>query len=222
MLLLLDYFGTIVFALSGALAAGRKDMDFFGALVLATATAIGGGTIRDLLLDAPVFWMTQTIYLLLILSTCFLAYFFMRSINRIRRKYIEIADAIGLAAFTVIGCYKTIQFGFPPSIAVVMGIMTGVAGGVIRDVLCNEVPLVLSSRHLYATACLFGALCFVGVYTHVDIQWALLLGGLVTLSLRIAAIQWGLKIPSFPKHVELPEEPITKTSKKTKSKTKGR
>ncbi len=218
MLLWLDYFGTIVFALSGALAAGRKDMDFFGALVLATATAIGGGTIRDLLLDAPVFWMEKTIYLMVILATCFLSYFFMRSISRIRRKYIEIADAVGLATFTMIGCYKTLLFGFDAEIAIVMGIMTGVAGGVIRDVLCNEVPLVLSSRHLYATACLFGALCFVTVYTYTGAQWALLLGGIVTLSLRIAAIEWGLKIPSFPKHVDIPEEKPKTAAKKGRRK----
>lgn len=197
-LLLLDYFGTIVFALSGALVAGRNDMDLFGAFTLATAAAIGGGTVRDLLLDVTPFWMVDVTYIYLIFIICFVAFTLTHWINRIPRKSVDIADAIGLAAFTVIGTVKTFEAGFALPVCVIMGIMTGVAGGAFRDILSNQVPLVLKERGFYATASFFGGLILVLTTPYIGLVYASILGGSVTLLLRLAAIQWRLSLPSFP------------------------
>lgn len=199
MIVYLDYFGTAVFALSGVLVAGRLNMDFFGAIVLAIVAAVGGGTLRDLILGTPPVWTKDMVYIYVILATCFASYFYINSRQRIRMKAVEIADAVGLAVFTAIGAQKTIEFGFGDEIAVVMGVMTAVAGGMIRDTLANQVPVVLLGRQFYATACLFGALVFVWVLPHTSTEAAIWLSFIVTLSLRLAAIKWNLSIPLFPK-----------------------
>ncbi|MCC5858541.1 MAG: trimeric intracellular cation channel family protein [Ectothiorhodospiraceae bacterium] len=196
----LDLFGTMVFAVSGALAAGRKNLDLFGVLVLAVVTAIGGGTVRDLTLGAtPVFWITDPVYLWVAATAGFVTLYLARH-DFLQRRFLPVADALGLATFCVIGAERALAFGMAPAIAVLMGVMTGVVGGMLRDVLCGEVPLVLR-RELYATAALLGA----GVMVVLSLllpgtalaTWA---GLLSALALRLAAIRWNLSLPVFIHH----------------------
>jgi uncharacterized membrane protein YeiH len=159
-LYLLDLFGVAVFAVSGALAAGRKSMDLFGAVVIAVITAIGGGTVRDVLLDErPIFWIEDPTYLLVSVAAAAATLAYVRFL-RPPRVSLLVADAFGLAVFTFIGARTAYEAGVPIPIVVLMGTITGVAGGVIRDVLCTEVPLILR-REIYATAAIAGAVVFV-------------------------------------------------------------
>ncbi|MFQ5571453.1 MAG: trimeric intracellular cation channel family protein [Rhodothermales bacterium] len=193
----LDLLGVAVFAISGALVAGRKSMDLLGVVIIAVVTAIGGGTIRDVLLDrSPIFWVENTAYLLVIIG----AAAFTTLYTRYRKppfKALLIADAFGLALFTVSGAQIAEQAGLPWLSIMLMGAITGSAGGVIRDVLCVEIPLILR-RDIYATAALAGG----GVYVLLQ-AWnvgdlaAALIGMTVVVGLRFAAIIWGLHLPAF-------------------------
>jgi uncharacterized membrane protein YeiH len=191
----LDLFGSAVFAISGALVAGRKSMDLFGVCVLALVTAVGGGTLRDLLLgDIPVFWIKDHNYVYVALLAALGAFFFVRFIQK-RNKALLLADALGLSVFTVIGADKALAMGGEALIAVIMGVMTGVVGGMIRDVLSDEIPLILRAE-IYATAAMAGACVFVilrGI--SVDHATAASVAIPLTLFLRLAAIRWKLSLP---------------------------
>ncbi|MBD3611938.1 MAG: TRIC cation channel family protein, partial [Hydrogenovibrio crunogenus] len=146
----LDLLGTVVFAMTGLLAASRKQLDLFGAIVIAMVTAVGGGTLRDLILDQPVFWVEHNIYIyVVVFSTLFL--FFYARIKEIPVKLLLSLDALGLAVFSVIGAQKAMALGLSDPIIIMTGVMTGVVGGVIRDVLMGEVPLIFR-KEIYATA----------------------------------------------------------------------
>jgi uncharacterized membrane protein YeiH len=154
LLYFLDLFGIVVFAITGSLAAGRKRMDLLGVIVLAIVTAVGGGTIRDILLGVtPVFWVSAPIYILMALVTG-IVFFILVRFYKTPEKILSIADAFGLAVFTVLGTQKALALGTHIGIAILMGVMTGVVGGVIRDMLSGEIPLILKKRfmplHLYA------------------------------------------------------------------------
>lgn len=197
MLYILDIFGTGVFAVTGALAAGRKRLDLFGVLVLAIATAIGGGTIRDMALGAtPVFWITDSNYVPVASGCALLTVVWLR-FAPFPSRLLPIGDAVGLATFTIIGAAKALSMGVAPMMAVLLGVMTGVAGGMIRDVLCGEVPMVLR-REIYATASIIGGAVFVlathALSYHPISTW---LGIGATLSLRLAAIRFNLSLPVF-------------------------
>lgn len=161
MLQALDYFGVFVFAVSGALMAVRKDMDIFGMLVLALMPAVGGGTLRDLLLDLPIFWMEDTAYLLLTLIAVVFTYFGQRYVSQ-RAHALAWADALGLAVFCVLGTAKAVDSGVDVPVAIALGVITAVAGGIIRDVVANELPYILQ-REIYATAALIGCLAYLGL-----------------------------------------------------------
>lgn len=194
----LDLFGTAVFAVSGALAAGRKQMDFFGAAVLAVVTAVGGGTFRDLVLGrTPVFWVGDAAYIVLAVGAG-IAAFFVARYARYLRGLLAVADAVGLATFTVIGTRIAMDEGATPVIAVMMGIMTGVLGGMVRDLLAGEIPLVLR-REIYATASLIGALVYVVLATNWGHSPIIVVSAaLVTLGIRLVALRWHLTLPRFP------------------------
>ncbi|KPJ97236.1 MAG: hypothetical protein AMJ60_12225 [Desulfobacterales bacterium SG8_35] len=193
----LDLFGVAVFAVSGSLAAGRKRMDIFGVIVLGLVTALGGGTLRDTLLDSgPVFWVDDPVYLLAGVAASLLTFIAVRVIS-IPWRGLLISDAFGLALFMAIGTAKALAITNAASVAIIMGVMTGVAGGMIRDVLSAEVPLILR-KEIYATAALCGSLAYVimnGMGLP-DIP-CLVLSAAVTLSIRLAAIQWGFSLPVF-------------------------
>ncbi|MCT7654848.1 TRIC cation channel family protein [Oceanimonas sp. NS1] len=193
-----DLFGTAVFAFSGVLVAGRLRMDGFGVIVLAAVTAIGGGTIRDLIIGAEqVFWVANTVYLWVILGTALLGLYLVHLPRRLPWYMLPLADAFGLAIFTVIGADKALSHGTSGMVAVVMGVITGVAGGMIRDVLAREVPMVLQ-REIYATACILGGMLYTGsLALGLPVLLATGLGMLGTFVLRVAAIRWHLSLPAF-------------------------
>ena len=198
----LDLFGTAVFAVSGALAAGRKDLDLFGVLVLAAVTAIGGGTVRDLTLGAaPVFWVADPVYLWVAAGAGLVTVYLARH-DFLHRGFLAIADALGLATFSVIGAERALSHGTGPGIAVLMGVLTGVVGGMLRDVLSGEIPLVLR-REIYATAALLGAVVMVALSAVLPgtaiPAWT---GLTAALALRLAAIRWNLSLPVFRHRAE--------------------
>jgi uncharacterized membrane protein YeiH len=195
---LLDLIGIGVFAVSGALAAGRKRLDLLGVFVLASVTAIGGGTVRDLLLDRqPLFWLTDGTYLGVIVVAVTITFAYVQY-RRPPLASLLVADALGLALFGVAGAQIAESAGLPAVAVVVLGTMTGVGGGVIRDVLSAEVPFVLRRGNLYASAVILGitlylALESVGVVRHT----ASLVGMAVTAAIRLAAIRWEVSLPVF-------------------------
>ncbi|XQW84612.1 trimeric intracellular cation channel family protein [Thalassotalea piscium] len=193
----LDLFGVIVFAFSGALMAGRYQLDPFGVVVLSAVTAIGGGTIRDVILDTQVFWLKNPLYLYVILITAVLTILLIRCPKRIPKRFLLIADAFGLALFAVLGTQKAMALGAPISVAIVMGTITGVAGGMIRDVLCNVIPMILR-QEIYATAAILGGSMYAFFnYLGWSDNIATIFAILGALKLRLAAIYWNVSLPAF-------------------------
>jgi uncharacterized membrane protein YeiH len=193
----LDLFGVIVFAFSGALMAGRYKLDPFGVVVLSAVTAIGGGTLRDLILQTPVFWVESPIYLYVIMATALLTIIFIRCPKRIPKRFLLVSDAFGLALFAVLGTEKALSLDAAIPVAIVMGMMTGVAGGMLRDVLCNVIPMILR-QEIYATAAILGGSLFTlflhfGLPEHISIIGAIM----GALALRLAAIYWQVTLPAF-------------------------
>ena len=193
----LDLGGTAVFAITGALAAGRKRMDIFGVVVLGCVTALGGGTLRDVILGSrPVFWIADTTYLA-VATIVAIGIFLLARRWKLPTMVLMYADAVGLAVFTVIGFQKGIHATHMYSIAIVMGVTTGVVGGIIRDVLSGEIPLIFR-REIYASASLCGA-TLLALLTHVQLPspFAVSASVLTTLVIRIAALHWNLALPLF-------------------------
>ncbi|EGR3113954.1 TRIC cation channel family protein [Vibrio parahaemolyticus] len=198
LLYMIDLFGTAIFAVSGVLLAGRLKMDPFGVIVLGSVTAIGGGTIRDMALGAtPVFWITDTTYLWVIFITCLLTMILVRRPKRLAWWVLPVCDAIGLAVFVGIGVEKALAYNASGMVAVIMGVITGCGGGIIRDILAREVPMVLRSE-VYATACIIGGIFHtMAVSMGYDHSTALLAGVISTLVIRLGAIRWHLSLPTF-------------------------
>lgn len=197
LLLWLDLAGVAVFAISGALSAGHKSLDLLGVLVIATVTAIGGGTLRDLLLGRTVFWIAQPDFLI----TIFIAALVTVVYTRYRRppdKALLVADALGLALFGISGTRIAELSGYGGLIAVIMGTITGAFGGVLRDVLCAEIPMILRRGNIYATAVIAGASAYV-LLQHLGLPRPLptLIGMAIIALLRLAAIVWNLSLPVF-------------------------
>ena len=155
-ILAIMYFGDVVFAISGALTAARYRMDVLGFLMIGTITGIGGGTLRDVLLGRTVWWTQDPRELILCIGAALLTFFFIKSDISQRRRMVW-ADALGLSAFAVVGCYVALSFGAPFFIAVVMGMVTATGGGLMRDVLTNNQPMIFCGQ-IYATAALVGSL----------------------------------------------------------------
>jgi uncharacterized membrane protein YeiH len=193
----LDLAGVAVFAASGALAASRKQMDVVGFVLIATVTGVGGGTIRDVLLGvAPVFWITAPAYLVLCAAVAVLLFFaapFLES----RFRALLWADAAGLAVFCVIGAERALAAGAPIIVAVLMGMITATFGGLVRDVLCAEVPLILR-REIYATAAAAGAAVYAGLHLLGVARPATVLAAFVVgFAIRAVAIAFGLSLPGY-------------------------
>ncbi|WP_444917379.1 trimeric intracellular cation channel family protein [Microbulbifer sp. JMSA003] len=190
-----ELIGIAVFAFSGVLAAGHKQMDLFGAVVLACVTSIGGGTARDIILNVPVFWLEHTYYLWIASITGVVSFYLIRYL-KVPMRLLMVADAIGLAVFVVLGTQKVLELGYSATIAIVLGVMTGTFGGVIRDVLSGDIPLLLR-REIYATAALTGtailvALDNVGWLPH---ELVVAIAVFVTLAIRLAALRWNISAP---------------------------
>jgi uncharacterized membrane protein YeiH len=183
----IGWFGLVVFVVSGALAAGRQQMDLIGFILLGSVTGIGGGTLRDLVLARPVFWVAAPDQLIACVVVSLLTFFFVPG-SIARTKGIVWSDALGLAAFAVQGAHTALDSGAPFVVAVVMGVMTAVGGGVIRDVISGDRPFIVRGE-LYASTALAGAVLFVTLATWgVPAQYAEICGFVVTLGMRGAAI----------------------------------
>ena len=194
----LDLVGDAGFAVSGALAAGRKHLDLFGVYVLAVVTATGGGTLRDVLLDRhPVFWVARPSVLVVALVAATATVAFARWGTPAPR-LLRIADALGLGLFAVAGAQAAEAAGVPPLIVVVMGMMTGTFGGVLRDVLTSQIPLVLRPGRLYATAAALGPAVYLALKAAgMEAVWAAAIGSAATIAVRFAAILLGIRLPVF-------------------------
>jgi uncharacterized membrane protein YeiH len=183
---------------SGALAAGRKHLDLLGVVVIATVTAVGGGTLRDLLLDRhPVFWIAEPGFLYVTLAAALATIAYTRWLPPPDRA-LAIADALGLALFTVSGARIAEGAGMANAVVVIMATITGVAGGVIRDVVTNEIPMILRQGRLYATAAIAGATTYLLLQGVIGTIAAGFVGMFVIAALRLAAIVWPLQLPVYP------------------------
>lgn len=194
---ILDWFGIIVFTASGALVASRKEMDAVGFILLGTATGIGGGSVRDVLLGQyPVFWVNEPAYLLTCVCVALVAFFLAQMVAS-RYRAILWFDAVGMALFAVSGAEKALLAGTAPSVAVAMGVITATFGGIIRDILGGESPVILR-REIYVTAALVGAALFV-VFSEMGFsrQVGLSAGFAAALLIRFAAIRWKWSLPRY-------------------------
>lgn len=194
---IMDILGTIAFAISGALSAMNRRLDIFGIFIIAFVTAIGGGTIRDVLIgNTPVSWMENIVYVYLIGVVTIFAIVFRNKLNYLK-KSLFLFDTIGLGVFTITGVEVGIQNGLNPIISVALGAMTGTFGGVIRDILCNEIPVIFR-KEIYATACLIGALAYIILYKlEVDADIIYLVTSLTVISIRLIVVKYHLTLPSF-------------------------
>jgi len=207
--LVLEYLGVVAFAISGALLAEHKRMDLVGVVVFATVVSVGGGTIRDILLgQLPVFWIDDPIFIVVGAMTALITLPLAKSgtIDLLRRfRIISLADAAGLAAFTVLGTSRALEVGASGLAAISVGMASGIGGGVVRDVLASRVPEALSDGRLYATAALMGALTYVvllelGLSEFVTV-WAAIA---VIIGIRVLSIGFGVRVPT----VTIPEEKL--------------
>jgi uncharacterized membrane protein YeiH len=193
----LDLVGVAVFAVSGVLAARDRGLDLLGVIVIAAITAIGGGTLRDLLLNRyPIFWITDAQYLTVIIASAFLTVAYVR-VRPPPGKALLVADAVGLALFALSGAQLAEAAQCPAIIVVLMGTMTGVAGGVLRDVITAQVPLILR-RDIYATAAIVGVALYLLLQAlGLQRSAAFGVGMAMVIALRLLAIHWGLQLPIF-------------------------
>ncbi len=191
-----DLAGTFVFAVSGWLLASKKQLDFFGASVIAFVTAIGGGTLRDLLIGSqPVGWLQDVNYFIVI-GLGILAGMFFKQVFEKLRKTMFLFDSIGIGLFTILGIQKTLAFGLPPIVAIIMGTISAVFGGVLRDTLVNEIPLIFR-KEIYATVCLLGgALYLLLDLTHLNPDLQIVVTIVFTIAIRILVVVKNWSLPS--------------------------
>ena len=195
-LTILDLLGTFAFAISGIRLAATKNFDWFGAYVIGLVTAIGGGTTRDLLLNTTPFWMEDSSYLV-VTALALLAMLFFKNKLALFNKTLFLFDAIGLGLFTVVGISKSLAFGFPFWVCIMMGTITGAVGGVLRDVLINEIPL-LFRKDIYALACIAGGLVFyLCVQLGLSSSVTEITASLAIIFIRIFAVRFHIQLPSF-------------------------
>lgn len=186
----------IVSSASGVLKAGFRQFDLFGVIVIAIVTGLGGGSLRDMLLDQAVFWIRDEIFFIASLVSAIVIFIIARLVV-ISNKFFLIPDAAGLAAFSVAGTLSALMVGSPWLVASFMGVMTGIMGGVFRDVLCNETPIVFKSP-LYATLAWLGALLFIGLLNlNLDPALSAIFSGVLIFIARLLAIRYKLGLPRF-------------------------
>lgn len=197
MIYYLGMIGIAAFAITGVIAAGKKGMDIFSIVLLGVVTALGGGTVRDIIINAyPIYWINDLLYLWVAAGASVLAFFAIRLVNQIYKLLIYI-DAFGLSLFTILATERCITLGIPEPAAVLMGVTTGVAGGMIRDMFTGRMPLLLG-KEFYGTPALMGAVFFV-VLTRFfpEHEFNRLYAMAAIFLLRAGGIQWGLYYPSW-------------------------
>lgn len=195
----IDILGTIAFAISGVLVALHKRMDFFGVLIIAFVTAVGGGTLRDVLVGlTPVAWMSQMIYVYVILASTIFAIVFRRRLNYLRTS-LFLFDTIGIGLYTVVGIEKGLVIGLHPIICIALGTMTACFGGVIRDILCNEIPVIFR-KEIYATACIIGGISYFLIRKlPIENNMVFVIAGAIVIGVRIIAVKYKISLPSLYK-----------------------
>jgi uncharacterized membrane protein YeiH len=193
----IDYTGTFVFAISGVLAGVERKFDLFGVFILGFVTAVGGGTLRDLLIGStPVGWMQQEAYIYIILSALPICYIWKDIILKMKKGFF-LFDTIGIGLFTILGLQKTLALGLSPVVAVMMGVVSAVFGGVIRDVLSSQAPLIFS-KEIYAFACLAGAVLFLISNHLLPEEYAMMISIATVIVIRILAIKRNWSLPYRP------------------------
>ena len=202
LLYIADLIGTFVFAISGVMVASRKRFDAFGAFVIAFVTAIGGGTLRDILIGSlPVGWIQDVTYIFVIIFACFVSVLFSRYIRNLS-KTLFLFDTIGIAVFTILGLQKALDHGTPAIVAIMMGTISAVFGGVVRDVLCNEEPLIFR-KELYATPCILGGVLFLAMNNY-DLPQQVVIGVTIAfiITIRLLAVKrhWSLPLINLESH----------------------
>ena len=195
--LAIEVLGTIAFSMSGSFAAMQKRLDPFGVMIIAFITSVGGGTIRDLLLDVPVFWMHDIRMCLLILGTSILTMIF-KLIEKKFKVTLFIFDSFGLGLFTIIGVTKGMNADLNPLICLILGTITGVFGGILRDILLNRIPLIFR-KEIYATACIIGGMTYMGLYGLTDLSTTFIqiFTILLIVAIRTLAVKYHWQIPKF-------------------------
>lgn len=197
--LAIDILGTIAFAISGVLVAMEKKLDLFGVIIIAFVTAIGGGTIRDMLIgNTPVLWMREPTYVIVILSTVVLAILFSKQLRRLR-KTLFLFDTIGIGLFTMVGVEKGLSAELLPIMCIALGTITACFGGVIRDILCNEIPVIFR-KEVYATACILGAFSYFLLrklpFTE---EYAYIAAIAIIIVVRIIVVKFKISLPNIYK-----------------------
>lgn len=195
----LDILGTIAFAISGVLVAIHKKMDPFGILIIAFVTAIGGGTLRDILIGhTPVSWMKDMTFSYVILGSTLFAIIFRNKINYLRTS-LFLFDTIGIGLYTVVGIEKGISVGLHPIICIALGTISACFGGVIRDILCNEIPVIFR-KEIYATACIIGGMAYFLINKlPIEGDFVFIIAGLIVIVIRLLAVKFKIALPGIYK-----------------------
>ncbi|MEY8848429.1 trimeric intracellular cation channel family protein [Psychroserpens sp. XS_ASV72] len=196
---IIDILGTVAFAISGVLVALNKKMDPFGVLIIAFVTAVGGGSLRDVLIGIqPVSWMREMTYVYVIFGSTVFAVLFRNKLNYLR-KSLFLFDTIGIGLYTVVGIEKGIVAGLHPIICISLGTMTACFGGVIRDILCNEIPVIFR-KEIYATACILGGLTYFLLREFLsDANYVFVIAGVIVIATRLLAVRFKISLPSLYK-----------------------
>jgi len=193
----IDILGTIAFAISGVLVAMEKKLDLFGVLIIAFVTAVGGGTLRDMLIgNTPVVWMRESVYIFTILGTVIFAILFVNQLKFLR-KTLFLFDTIGIGLFTMVGIEKGLSAELMPIMCIILGTITASFGGVIRDILCNEIPVIFH-KEIYATACILGGVSyFLLIQLPIDGAYAYIAAILIIILVRILAVKFHIALPNI-------------------------
>lgn len=190
----LDILGVVAFSISGVLTAMRKGLDAFGILIIAFVTSVGGGTLRDVLIKADVTWLTNLTYVYVILVSTTIAIVFRKKINYLR-KSLFLFDTLGIGLYTVVGVEKGLSAGLPALICIAFGTMSACFGGVIRDILCNDIPVIFH-QEIYATACILGGFTyFLLLYFNLPQDLIFIISGVVVIAVRISAVVFKISLP---------------------------
>lgn len=197
----LDILGTFAFAISGALVAIKKDFDVFGVVIIAFVTAVGGGMLRDVLINShPINWIKDMNYIWTILIAVFITFLFKSKIAPLRKTFF-LFDTVGIGVFTLLGLEKCLHIGLHPFIALIMGVISAVFGGVIRDVLTRKVPLIFK-KEIYASACFAGGTSYLCLsYFKINANFQFIISVLVIILIRVIAVRYQLELPKVKRDV---------------------
>jgi len=193
----IDILGTVAFAISGVLVAMEKRLDLFGVFIIAFVTAVGGGTLRDLLVGhVPVVWMERPLYLITILTAVILAVLLQHQLKYLRTS-LFLFDTIGIGLYTLVGIEKGLSAGLHPVMCLALGTITACFGGVLRDILCNEIPVIFR-REIYATACLLGGAGYFALReSPITDEYAYVAAILLVIGIRLIAVRYGIALPNI-------------------------